>query len=49
MAAAFPGEPTYVVKKELADQFFAGALLRRLGVLFLNVLNWRTALPTSQT
>ena len=35
MAAVLPGEPTYVVKKELADQFFAGALLRRLGVLFL--------------
>jgi 1-acyl-sn-glycerol-3-phosphate acyltransferase len=35
VAAVIPGEPSYVAKKELADQFFAGALLRRLGVLFL--------------
>jgi 1-acyl-sn-glycerol-3-phosphate acyltransferase len=35
VAAVLPGEPSYVAKKELADQFFAGALLRRLGVLFL--------------
>jgi 1-acyl-sn-glycerol-3-phosphate acyltransferase len=34
-AAVLPGEPTYVVKKELARQIFAGALLRHLGVLFL--------------
>ena len=35
VAAVLPGEPTYVVKKELAGQIFAGPLLRRLGVLFL--------------
>ena len=35
VAAALPGEPTYVAKKELAGQIFAGPLLRRLGVLFL--------------
>jgi 1-acyl-sn-glycerol-3-phosphate acyltransferase len=35
VAAALPGEPTYVAKKELASQIFAGPLLRRLGVLFL--------------
>jgi 1-acyl-sn-glycerol-3-phosphate acyltransferase len=35
VAAALPGAPTYVVKKELASQTFAGPLLRRLGVLFL--------------
>jgi len=35
VAAVLPGEPSYVAKKELAGQFFAGALLRRLGVLFL--------------
>jgi 1-acyl-sn-glycerol-3-phosphate acyltransferase len=35
VAAALPGEPIYVVKKELASQAFAGPLLRRLGVLFL--------------
>ena len=36
VAAVLPGEPTYVVKKELANQVFAGPLLRRLGVLFLD-------------
>ena len=36
VAAALPGEPTYVVKKELAHQIFAGLLLRRLGALFLD-------------
>ena len=36
VAAVLPGEPSYVVKKELATQFFAGMLLRRLGVLFLD-------------
>jgi 1-acyl-sn-glycerol-3-phosphate acyltransferase len=35
VAAVLPGEPVYVAKKELARQTFAGALLRRLGVLFL--------------
>ena len=36
VAAALPGEPTYVAKKELAGQTFAGPLLRRLGVLFID-------------
>jgi 1-acyl-sn-glycerol-3-phosphate acyltransferase len=36
VAAALPGEPTYVAKRELAGQVFAGPLLRRLGVLFLD-------------
>ena len=31
VAAVLPGEPTYVAKKELASQVFAGSLLRRLG------------------
>jgi 1-acyl-sn-glycerol-3-phosphate acyltransferase len=35
LAAVLPGEPVYVVKKELASQSFAGPVLRRLGVLFL--------------
>jgi 1-acyl-sn-glycerol-3-phosphate acyltransferase len=35
VAAVLPGEPAYVVKKELASQIIAGPLLRRLGVLFL--------------
>jgi 1-acyl-sn-glycerol-3-phosphate acyltransferase len=36
VAAALPGTPTYVVKKELAGQMFAGPLLRRLDALFLD-------------
>ena len=36
VAATMPGEPAFVAKKELARQIFAGALLRRLGVLFLD-------------
>jgi 1-acyl-sn-glycerol-3-phosphate acyltransferase len=36
LAAVLPGEPIYVVKKELAGQVLAGPLLRRLGVLFLD-------------
>jgi 1-acyl-sn-glycerol-3-phosphate acyltransferase len=35
LAAVLPGEPVYVAKKELARQWLAGVLLRRLGVLFL--------------
>jgi 1-acyl-sn-glycerol-3-phosphate acyltransferase len=36
LAAVLAGEPAYVVKKELASEFFAGPLLRRLGVLFVD-------------
>jgi 1-acyl-sn-glycerol-3-phosphate acyltransferase len=36
LAAAVPGEPSYVVKKELASQMLAGPVLRRLGVLFID-------------
>jgi len=36
VAAAIPGEPAYVAKKELAGQIFAGPVLRRLGALFLD-------------
>jgi len=35
LAAVIPGEPAFVAKKELAQQFFAGPFLRRLGVLFV--------------
>jgi 1-acyl-sn-glycerol-3-phosphate acyltransferase len=35
LSAVLPGEPVYVAKKELAGQIFAGPLLRRLGVLFV--------------
>jgi 1-acyl-sn-glycerol-3-phosphate acyltransferase len=36
LAAVLPGEPAYLVKKELASNRFAGPLLRRLGVLFVD-------------
>jgi 1-acyl-sn-glycerol-3-phosphate acyltransferase len=36
VAAVLPGEPAYLVKSELAGQRFASALLRRLGVLFVD-------------
>lgn len=35
LAALLPGEPLYVAKRELVGQVFAGSLLRRLGVLFV--------------
>jgi 1-acyl-sn-glycerol-3-phosphate acyltransferase len=35
LTAVLPGEPVYVVKRELAGQFFAGPFLRRLGTLFV--------------
>ena len=35
LSAFLPGEPVYVVKRELAGQFFAGPFLRRLGALFV--------------
>jgi 1-acyl-sn-glycerol-3-phosphate acyltransferase len=35
LVAALPGELTFVAKRELAEQFFAGFLLRRLGTLFV--------------
>ena len=36
LTAVLRGEPLYVAKKELAGQIFAGALLRRLGTLFVD-------------
>ena len=35
MATVLPGAPVFVAKRELAPQLFAGTLLRRLGVLFV--------------
>ncbi|MGJ0506969.1 MAG: AMP-binding protein [Methylocystis sp.] len=35
LAAALPGEPVFVAKKELAAQIFAGPFLRRLGAQFV--------------
>jgi 1-acyl-sn-glycerol-3-phosphate acyltransferase len=36
LAAVIPGEPSFVAKKELKTQFFAGPFLRRLGALFVD-------------
>ena len=35
LAAVLPGEPAIVAKRELAGQFVAGPLLRRLGIPFV--------------
>ena len=35
VAAVLPGEPAYLVKRELAGGLFSGPLLRRLGALFV--------------
>jgi acyl carrier protein len=35
LVALLPGEPAIVAKRELAEQFFAGPLLRRLGIPFV--------------
>lgn len=35
LAAVLPGEPVYIAKMELADQFVAGPFLRRLGAQFV--------------
>ncbi|MGO9356614.1 MAG: AMP-binding protein, partial [Xanthobacteraceae bacterium] len=39
LAAALPGEPAFVAKKELAAQVFAGPFTRRLGALFVERRN----------
>ena len=36
LAAAVPGEPVFIAKKELEGQVFAGIFLRRLGTLFVD-------------
>lgn len=36
VAATIPGAPAFVAKKELAEQFFAGPFLRRLGTCFVD-------------
>ncbi len=35
LSAVLPGEPLYVVKRELGGEIFAGPFLRRLGALFV--------------
>jgi 1-acyl-sn-glycerol-3-phosphate acyltransferase len=36
LAALIAGEPIYLAKREFADQIYAGTMLRRLGVLFVD-------------
>ena len=49
VAAALPGEPAYLVKRELSSQLFAGPLLRRLGVLFIDRYDLRGGLSDVAT
>lgn len=35
LAAVLPGEPAFIAKKEFENQMFAGVLMRRLGVAFV--------------
>ncbi len=39
LAALLPGEPVFIAKRELANEFLAGPLLRRLGALFVDRLD----------
>ncbi|QBR72647.1 acyl-phosphate glycerol 3-phosphate acyltransferase [Beijerinckiaceae bacterium] len=49
LAAALPGEPAFVAKKELAGQVFAGPFLRRLGTLFVERFDVATSLADAET
>jgi 1-acyl-sn-glycerol-3-phosphate acyltransferase len=48
LAAALPGEPAFVVKRELAAQLFAGPFLRRLGVLFVDRFDVSSSLSDAE-
>jgi 1-acyl-sn-glycerol-3-phosphate acyltransferase len=48
LAAVLPGEPAFVAKKELSEQFFAGVLLRRLGVQFVERFDAAASLADAQ-
>jgi Acyltransferase len=49
LAAALPGEPAFVAKKELAGQVFAGPFLRRLGTLFVERFDVTASLADAET
>jgi 1-acyl-sn-glycerol-3-phosphate acyltransferase len=49
LAAAVPGEPCFVAKRELASQHFAGPLLRRLGTLFVERFDLQTGIEDSRS
>ena len=48
LAAVLPGEPAFVAKKELSEQFFAGVLLRRLGIQFVERFDAAASLADAQ-
>ncbi len=48
LAAVLPGEPAFVAKRELADQFFAGPFTRRLAALFVERGKFGESLADSQ-
>ena len=48
LSAILPGEPVYVVKRELGRQFFAGPFLRRLGALFVERYDVSTSLADAE-
>jgi 1-acyl-sn-glycerol-3-phosphate acyltransferase len=49
LAAALPGEPAFVAKKELAGQVFAGPFLRRLGTVFVDRFDVTASLADAET
>jgi acyl carrier protein len=49
LTAMLPGEPVYVAKRELFDQFFAGPFLRRLGSLFVERYDISASLADTAT
>jgi 1-acyl-sn-glycerol-3-phosphate acyltransferase len=48
LSAILPGEPVYVVKRELAGEIFAGPFLRRLGALFVERYEISTSLADAE-
>jgi acyl carrier protein len=48
LAAAIPGEPRFVAKRELASQVIAGTFLRRLGALFVERFDLQAGVEDSQ-
>jgi 1-acyl-sn-glycerol-3-phosphate acyltransferase len=48
LAAVLPGAPAFVAKKELSEQFFAGVLLRRLGIQFVERFDAAASLADAQ-
>jgi 1-acyl-sn-glycerol-3-phosphate acyltransferase len=49
IASVLPGEPAFIAKKEFADQAFAGAFMRRLGVSFVERFDAAASLADAET